>query len=179
MPDEISIPINTKQPYTQSPIAIIDHLDEFGWVDDAGIVHQQIYTPGQVDVPAILVMYRPDPTQAVTWQMKFVQLGKLKAGWNGYNAPAPSEKAIRTAESFVGTLLREKYEPRRLAPSAVGGVGVTQRKGDRSVYVEFYNDGRVLALFSDDVSVPEVRRVEPGLQSFKKLIVEMRDYLDA
>jgi hypothetical protein len=179
MPDEISISINTKQPYTQSPIAIVDHLDEFGWVDDAGIVHQQIFTSCHVDIQAILVMYQPDPTQAVTWQMKFVQLSKLQDGWNGYDAPAPSEKARRTAESFVDTLLKEKYEPRRLAPSAVGGVGVTQRKGNRSVYVEFYNDGRVLALFSDDVSEPQVKRVEPGLQSFKKLIAEMRDYLDA
>ena len=148
-------------------------------MDEAGIVHQKIFTLGQVDIPATLVMYRPDPTQSVTWQMKFVQLSRLHDGWNGYDAPAPSEKAIRTAERFVDTLLREKYEPRRLAPSAVGGVGVTQRKGNRSVYVEFYNDGRVLALFSDDVSEPEVQRVEPGLQSFKKLIVEMRDYLDA
>lgn len=94
--------------------------------------------------------------------------------------PRPHPKlAIDLAKSFVDTLLREKYEPRRLAPSAVGGVGVTQRKGDKSVYVEFYNDGRVLALFSDDVNEPEIKRIEPSYQSFKKLIVEMRDYLDA
>jgi hypothetical protein len=179
MPDEISISINTKQPYTQSPSAIFEYLDSEGYVDEHGVVHLPAIHSQELFVPSIRVIYHPDPTQATGWQIKFAELSKLKDGWNGYNAPAPSEQARLTARCFVDILLKEKYEPRRLAPSAVGGVGVTQRKGNRSVYVEFYNDGRVLALFSDDVSEPEVKRVEPGLQSFKKLIAVMRDYLDA
>jgi hypothetical protein len=126
-----------------------------------------------------LIIGRNEGLSGTPWEQTFKKLGHLREGWNGYKAPAPSKLAIDLARNFVDTLLREKYEPRRLAPSAVGGVGVTQRKGDKSVYVEFYNDGRVLALFSDDVNEPEIKRIEPSYQSFKKLIVEMRDYLDA
>jgi hypothetical protein len=103
----------------------------------------------------------------------------LREGWNGYTAPAPSEKAILTAKVFVETLLREKYEPKRVAASSVGGVAVTHRRNNRTVYVEFYNDGRVLALFSDDISEPVIKRIEPSYKAFKELIAEMRDYLDA
>jgi hypothetical protein len=59
-------------------------------------------------------------------------------------------------------------------------VGVTRRRHDKSVYIEFYNDGKkVFALFSDDVSEPVIKRIEPGYKAFKELIAEMRDYLDA
>jgi hypothetical protein len=78
----------------------------------------------------------------------------------------------------LDSLLREDYEPSRLAPSAVGGVGVTHRRGSKTVYVEFYNDGRVLALFSDNVSEPVIKRIDPNDQSFRELIAGMRGYLD-
>src|SRR5262249_55611390 len=112
------------------------------------------------------------------WEARFSRLGELREGWNGYAAPAPSETAVLAAKRFVDLLLREDYEPSRLAPSAVGGVGVTHRHGGKSVYVEVYNDGRVLALFSDDVTEPVIKRIEPDVQSFRELIVGMRGYLD-
>ena len=176
MPDEISIPINTKQPYTQSPSAVIDTV---GYVDEHGVVHQQVFDSQQLLVPSIRVSYHPDPTQATGWQVKFVELSKLKDGWNGYDAPAPSEQARLTARSFVDILLKEKYEPKRVSPSAVGGVAVTQRKNNRKVYVEFFNDGTVFALFSDGSSEPVSKEIVPGYQSFKNLVKEMREYLDA
>jgi hypothetical protein len=37
----------------------------------------------------------------------------------------------------------------------------------------------VFAVFSDDVSEPVIKRIEPGYKAFKELIAEMRDYLDA
>jgi hypothetical protein len=125
---------------------------------------------------------RPEPhreePRRLAWEATLSKLSQLQEGWNGYAAPAPTEEAILTARSFVDTLLQEQYEPNRLAPSAVGGVGVTHRKGSKSVYVEFYNDGRVLALFSDELSEPEIKRIEPCLNSFLMLIAQMRGYLD-
>ena len=113
------------------------------------------------------------------WEAKLTDMVRLKEGWNGYSAPAPSVSAINTAKSFVRVLMRENQEPRRVAPSAVGGVGVSRRNAKRKVFVEFFNDGKVFALFSDGESEPLSKEVVPGLQTFKNLTREMRDYLDA
>ena len=113
------------------------------------------------------------------WNNSLDQMRRLQEGWNGYSAPAPSGAAILTARSFLSNLLKEHYEPSRLAPSAVGGVGITHKKEKRKVYVEFYNKGEVCALFSDNESSPLSKRIEPGYNEFRALIEEIRDYLDA
>ena len=188
MPDEILIGINTKQWHSQSPSAIVNHFASEAWVDSDGIVHQQLLRGDTGDLPAIVVIYdavttqavyNPVETQAAAWGAKFVQLTQLRDGWNGYDAPAPSAKAILTAQGFVETLLSQKYEPKRVAPSAVGGVGITQRNRNKKVYVEFFNDGKVFALFSDGNSEPVSKEIIPGHQAFKALIKEMQEYLDA
>jgi hypothetical protein len=176
----IVIPIiNRKQDHSQSSSAYVGYLAENAWLVVPGQVCQPFLSADQLELPSVRVIYKNEGTQSIDWATKFSKLSRLREGWNGYTAPAPLEKAILTAKNFVDTLLKEDYEPKRLAPSAVGGVGVTQRKGNRSVYVEFYNDGRILALFSDDVHEPEIKRIAPGYKSFKELIAEMRDYLDA
>ena len=123
-----------------------------------------------------LELHQRSPRGA-SWDAAFSKISQLRDGWNGYSAAAPTERAILTAKSFFDVLLHGNFEPTRLAPSAVGGVATTHRQGPRKVYVEFYNDGRVLALFSDDVSEPLIKRVDPNDTSFKSLIAEMRDYL--
>ena len=83
------------------------------------------------------------------------------------------------AENFLAQLLSMNIEPSRLAPSAVGGVGLTRRKNDRRVYVEFFNNGKIYALFSDGVTEPISREIPAGRQGFLKLIGDMGTYLDA
>lgn len=140
---------------------------------------------GPGDGQTVAISREPDGTvlhggapQAPAWDATFSRLSQLQEGWNGYAAPAPTETAIRTAKRFVDVLLEEKFEPTRVAPSAVGGVATTHRMGRRKVYIEFYNDGRILALFSDDVSEPVIERLQTSETSFRSLIAEMRDYLD-
>ena len=113
------------------------------------------------------------------WVMKIASMTQLKAGWNGYHAPPPSAKAIGMAENFLDLLLGIDIKPSRLAPSAVGGVGITRRKNDRRVYVEFFNNGRIFALFSDGVTDPISTEIPPGRLGFLKLIGDMGAYLDA
>ena len=165
-----AIQINRKQEYTQSPSAFIAYFSPEAWVE---------MTPAGVAGPSIRVIYQNDETKADAWRMKLLQLRRLRDGWNGYAAPAPSERAIDTANSFLDLLLRAKHKPKRLAPSVVGGVAVTQRSGSRKIYVEFFNDGKVFALFSDGSSEPVSKEVVPGYQSFKALLKEMQEYLDA
>jgi hypothetical protein len=116
-----------------------------------------------------------------TWQQRLDQLNQLKQGWNGYDAPAPSHQAVTTAKEFLTQLVNVpgSIEPSRVAPSSVGGVGITCKKRDRRVYIEFFNDGEVCVLFSDNTSEPQSERVEPVPSIFAGLIKRIEDYLDA
>jgi len=127
----------------------------------------------------IEVIVRPLPEDD-PWPMWFARLAEfahLEEGWNSYTAPAPNEVSIQTAGVFLKVMQAAGREPTRLAPSAMGGVAVTRRQGNRKVFVEFYNDGRVYALFAqrpDDMRVVPVTSDEA---SFQGLASEMGDYL--
>ena len=125
------------------------------------------------------VVYHQQEQSTGAWKDKFRMMSQLREGWNGYKSPPPNATARALAENFVETLLRERMEPSKLAPSVLGGVGLTRRNRDRRVYVEFFNNGQIYAMFSDGNSEPISRPVTAGLAAFKKLIAEMREYLDA
>ena len=115
------------------------------------------------------------------WQKWFAQLGSfraLRAGWNSYTAPAPEDMAIRSAGMFLAELRAQGCEPTRVAPSAMGGIAITRRQGDRKGFVEFYNNGKVYALFADRKGDMRVVPVQADAPSFRRLILEMRDYLN-
>jgi hypothetical protein len=113
------------------------------------------------------------------WGSKLDEMKRLQEGWNGYSAPVPSGAAIDTARSFLSILSSENYEPTKLAPSAVGGVGITRKEGGRRVYVEFFNDGEVFALFSDRKAEPVSKQVLPGDRRYRALLKEIKEYLNA
>ena len=171
--------INRTQPHTQSPAAYVGYFAQ----DESHGTSRLLWAPGSstlsLATPSLRVVYQIESSSMAYWEAKLTDMVRLKEGWNGYSAPAPSVSAINTAKSFVRVLMRENQEPRRVAPSAVGGVGVSRRNAKRKVFVEFFNDGKVFALFSDGESEPLSKEVVPGLQTFKNLTREMRDYLDA
>lgn len=106
-------------------------------------------------------------------------LSSLKDGWNGYSAPAPETDSIATARSFLDTLKESKLTPTRIAASAIGGVGITCRNHERKVYIEFFNDGQISALFADDMTqTMSTQRIEADLSNFESLISNMEDYLN-
>lgn len=103
----------------------------------------------------------------------------LADGWDSHRAPAPQSGAISQAECFLNQLNGADMLPARLAPSVVGGIGVTFRAGRRKSYVEFYNNGTACALFSDGESEPTTQRVEPTQDGYARLLAEIREYLNA
>lgn len=80
---------------------------------------------------------------------------KLERGWDGYHAESPNEEAISQTKTYLDWI--ELYPPDnpelfrnlRVAPSVIGGVGVTFKNGQNRVYVEFFNDGNIYSLFSN------------------------------
>jgi hypothetical protein len=113
-----------------------------------------------------------------TWFTRLDACRSLQEGWNGYTAPAPAPVSIDNARVFLEAMQQAQYEPTRLAPSAMGGVAVTRRVGDKKVLVEFYNDGRAFALFSTRPSEMRVVPLAVAPASFQAFVVEMREFLN-
>lgn len=110
---------------------------------------------------------------------KLATIRCLTPGWDGYAAPAPSDQALDLACSLVEFLRLRRFLPSRVAPSVVGGIGITFRKGNRKVYVEVTNRGTVNSLFSDEMTEPSVVEVEPGSSGFETLLLMARIYFDS
>lgn len=113
------------------------------------------------------------------WEANLDRMERLQEGWDGYRAPAPSKHAITLARSFLSTIKAFNPPPSRVAPSAVGGVGITFRNAGRETYVEFFNNGKIYALFSDQRYDPTNEPVKPYPNAFKGLMNKIREFLDA
>jgi hypothetical protein len=78
------------------------------------------------------------------------KLATLKDDWNGHRAKAPSQLAIDNAIRFIGAIGSGSLKPSRVGSSGMGGVAMVFVNGSREVGIEFYNNGKAHALFSDD-----------------------------
>lgn len=116
------------------------------------------------------------------WQRWFTKVNaclELKEGWNGDDAAPPTDLAVYNASVFLKALQRAKYEPTRIAATAMGGVAITRKIGSRKVIVECYNDGRVYFLFSDRESGSmDVKPLSLKRNSLTQFIASMREFLN-
>lgn len=72
----------------------------------------------------------------------FHRMEELQPNWDSYGAEPPSKEAMDAAKRFLDALLRAKFQPRRIAPSVINGVGMSFWTSDpegRDAYAEFYN----------------------------------------
>jgi hypothetical protein len=122
-----------------------------------------------------------DIEESTDWGQLFAKLDgllNLPNGWDGYRAAPPNLTGRYYARSFLQSLAQGNYVPYQVVPSVIGGVGVNRRRGNKKVYVEFNNNGKVHALYSDGTSPPRVEQVQPDKSGFHILIRRMRAYLD-
>lgn len=94
----------------------------------------------------------------------------LKRGWNGYGADPPSELASQMADRMLTMFSTGGQLVYRVAPSAVGGVGITWRDGRRKCYVECFNDGTVYQLLSDGLTEAVSVPVEMSDAAFRQVV---------
>lgn len=110
---------------------------------------------------------------------KIDTISDLEEGWNGYCSPAPDENAAQSAKRFLEVMKANDFAPTRIAASVVGGVGITCRSRVRKVYVEFFNNGEISALFADDKSqVMYTQRISDDLFEYDELTSQIKDYLN-
>ena len=102
------------------------------------------------------------------YSMALRELRTLKSGWNGYDAPAPSNRARDGAHKLLDALRTEDLRPSHMGPSVSGGVGFTFENDEWEFIIEYLNNGVVLTTIIDErdqdaelgVSVLESHRPE-------------------
>jgi len=113
------------------------------------------------------------------WFKKIHAALLLEDGWNGDDAPPPEVIAAVNATKFLNAMHQESYPPTRIAASAMGGIAVTRKVGNKKVLVEFYNDGKVYFLFSDRGSGSmDVKLLLLDQDSLTRFVASMRDFLN-
>lgn len=123
-----------------------------------------------------------DPQKADPWDRWFTKLQtclELEEGWNGDDAPPPGELAAQNASVLLKALRREDCQPTRIAASAMGGIAITRKVGNRKVLAECYNDGKVYFLFSDRESGNmDVKQLALDQDSLTSFIASTREFLN-
>lgn len=129
--------------------------------------------------PSGEVVFQEKPQSGPSSQLirKLNSLLSLSDGWNGYSAPKPAPIAVRTAKRLLSHLIATNIVPDRIAPSSVGGVGITIKRNWKKVYVEFYNDGRACLLVSGKGLPAQTQMLDPAV-GFISVVRRIREYLN-
>ncbi len=121
------------------------------------------------------------PPKVADWRKEFearvTEIEHYAKGWDGYQADPPGGLAIEYARRF-SVALHDAGDIRPLCfnASVMGGVAFTFISEGREVFVEFYNDGTVYAMFSDRTHVelePRIIPVRPDPGSLRNLVAEI------
>ncbi len=119
-------------------------------------------------------------TDEAALQERLKEFSNLKKGWNGYKAEPPSESARTNLQEFWSLIPFRLYYVRCRA-SYMGGIGVTIKKtstSDKMAYIEFYNNGEVHSLFSDDLTEEMTTQpVETTQEGYKEILILAKEYL--
>ena len=129
-----------------------------------------------------VILQRRDAASTSGWDKWFQKVEEalhLEKGWNGDDAPAPELVSAVQSTRLLDAMRRADYPPTRIAASAMGGIAITRKVGNKKVLVEFYNDGRAYFLFSDRGSGSmDVKPLLPDQASLTRFIASMRDFLN-
>jgi len=87
------------------------------------------------------------PSQQVSGWQKEMQ--SVPVGWDGYKAPSPNDFSIQFATRLEQLSPELDLEFSNIDPSAIGGLGMYTKFGEREALVEVLNDQNVRAILSD------------------------------
>lgn len=121
--------------------------------------------------------------EGISWLLntyqKLESFRTLKAGWDSYDAEAPNEKSIVTAEKIIRILYELNYEPTRIVPSVDGGIVISFFEGDLYADIECLNSGEILAVESNSYDQPEPWIVYPDHGNIKSTVGRIRDFFNS
>ena len=106
------------------------------------------------------------------------QLSSVPDDWNGYGSPAPSDEAIVVARKILNILWTERLVPRRVLPSADGGVALLfSSSNENRAVIETLNINEAFILVYDrsgnsrTLDWPESPKIQ------HELLLRLKDHL--
>jgi hypothetical protein len=122
------------------------------------------------------ILFVPTATVLNRWEAELQEFTTLELGWDSYNAQPPSALTIEAARGFLAQLQAGSLQPVAVDPSVVGGVGITFRHENHSVYLEFRNTGNAHAAFLGE-SKPRVVKVTQDTVGYQEFLREAKKHL--
>lgn len=80
--------------------------------------------------------------------MNLNQARYLQSGWDGYQAPAPSDLAISSASKIIEQF--HFFKPSSTEPCADGGITIQYTNGRKSLFIDCYNSGEICWAYNPD-----------------------------
>lgn len=110
---------------------------------------------------------------------QLTQLRDLEAGWDGYNAEAPSRLAIENSERLLSYLIQNNFLPDQVMASVEGGIAMPYIRGNIHVGFECCNDGDIVAVISEGTGNPQVWLVNlEDRQDIEATVGELRAVIE-
>lgn len=91
---------------------------------------------------------------------KLQSFSKLEVNWDSYGANPPTDKAIDLAIDIVKNCNIFGINFDRIAPSVVGGIGLTIRSKKKKLYIEIYNNNRIFYMVSRGSGNPIIQEIK-------------------
>ena len=106
------------------------------------------------------------------------QLASMLDDWNRYGSPAPSARSIVRAQQVLDSLQSESLPPKRVLPSAEGGVAfVYLSETENRAVIESLNSDEIFILLYDRRGNSKTLDWSQSRLAQKSLLRELRDHL--
>ncbi len=92
-------------------------------------------------------------------EAELYRISNVEPDWDSYGAEPPSADAIRMSKEILKDLAADLILPSTIVPSSDGGVSIYFMRGDRTVYIESYNQGSQALVMYDPQGNTEVLEI--------------------
>ncbi|MCF7809724.1 hypothetical protein K9N50_01910 [bacterium] len=110
----------------------------------------------------------------------FLKLEKLSVGWDGYKAQIPNSDSLDNAKKFSRLLLKNNIISNSILASVMGGVIIRISARLREVFIEFYNNGKILVMKNDKTTQndqPSIFSIDDSSDDFEYAIKQIQGFL--
>ena len=104
---------------------------------------------------------------------------ELPPGWDGYDAPPPTNRAAALALTVQEIMKVEGLHGADVVPDADGGLAFCFFRGEKYADIECLNDGDIFSAISDGQGFREVIHVKDAKGDLQKAVRRISDFLNA